>query len=192
MSRFQRPHSFREPKKFFIIATEGECTEEIYFNAFKPGRDSKIQLKVLPTKQGHSNPKEVLARLHKYEREIGTGLSDELWVVIDRDNWEANDLNTVAAEIAKHSKYNLALSNPCFELWLVLHFQDSSGQDSKGLEAILKKQLGRYDKSYYDVDTLITVVGEAIKRAERIDADKQALWPRNYGTRVYRLVTKLI
>lgn len=57
MSRFQRRHRFRDPKKFFIIATEGECTEAIYFAALKPPRDAAIQLKVLPASKGKSHPR---------------------------------------------------------------------------------------------------------------------------------------
>lgn len=82
MSQFQRRHSFRDPKKFFIIATEGECTEQIYFEAIKPARDAAIQLKVLPARKGQSHPNHVLARLRKYEREAGAGPRDELWLVV--------------------------------------------------------------------------------------------------------------
>jgi len=91
MSRFQRRHSFRDPKKFFIIATEGECTEEIHFTALKPPRNASIQLKVLPARKGKSAPKEVLARLRSYDRDAGSGQRDELWLVVDRDTWTASD-----------------------------------------------------------------------------------------------------
>lgn len=96
MNHFQRRHHFRDPKKFYIIATEGACTEAIYFEALRPPRDAMIQLKVLPTIKGRSHPKEVLARLKQYERESGCGQQDELWTVIDRDRWTEEDLNEVA------------------------------------------------------------------------------------------------
>ncbi len=78
MSRFQRRHSFRDPKRFFIIATEGECTEAIYFNVLKPPRNAAIQLRLLPAGKGKSTPKEVLARLRSYDRGNCSGLTDPL------------------------------------------------------------------------------------------------------------------
>jgi hypothetical protein len=191
MSRFQRRHSFRDPKKFFIIATEGECTEEIYFTALKPPRNAAIQLRVLPTKKGKSAPKEVLARLRSYDRDAGSGSRDELWLVVDRDTWTKTDLDEVAAAIAVLPKYHLALSNPCFELWLVLHRRDASGQNSGQLRAILKAELGAYEKSNYDVEALKPAVDDAIQRAERLDTLPKNPWPQAQGTHVYRLVKRL-
>ncbi|HWQ90156.1 MAG TPA: RloB family protein [Clostridia bacterium] len=191
MSRFQRRHQFREPKKFFIIATEGECTEAIYFSALKPPRDAAIQLKILPTRKGKSSPKEVLARLKSYDREAGSGPNDELWLVVDRDSWSEADLDAVAAAISITSKYNLALSNPCFELWLVLHRRDSAGQNSEQLRRVLQEELGSYEKGSYDVEALTPTMDDAIRRAERLDTPPKEPWPRSHGTHVYRLVRKL-
>jgi hypothetical protein len=191
MSRFQRRHQFREPKKFFIIATEGECTEDLYFSALKPPRDAAIQLKILPTKKGKSAPKEVLARLKSYDRDAGSGTRDELWLVIDRDSWTEADLDAVAAAIGELPKYHLALSNPCFELWLVLHRRDPAGHNSEQLRRALKEELGSYDKSGYDVDALLPTMGDAIRRAERLDTAPGEAWPRGDGTHVYRLVRSL-
>jgi len=192
MSRFQRRHNFRQPKKFFIIATEGECTEELYFKAFRPSRDAAIQLKVLPTRKGQSDPKSVLARLKSYVRETGSGASDEMWLVVDRDHWTEQDLDEVAESVVKMPGYFLAVSNPCFELWLVLHRRKTSGQNCSQLQDILKQELGAYDKSAYDVEALKTNVENAIERAEQMDTPAQVPWPHNDGTHVYPLVRKLL
>ena len=191
MGRFQRRHSFREPKKFFIIATEGECTERIYFNALKPPRDETIQLKVLPTKKGHSDPREVLARLKSYEREAGSGQRDELWLVVDYDSWTEAALDEVSTAVAALPKYHLALSNPCFELWLVLHFRETSSPNPSQLQSILAKELGSYSKNGYDVEPMKPKVAAAITRAQRMDTPPQEPWPRKPGTHVYRLVARL-
>jgi hypothetical protein len=194
MSRFQRRHRFRNPKKFFIIATEGECTEQIYFRSMKTPRDAAIQIKVLPAKKGGTDPKNVLARLQAYEAEAEAGGSDELWLVVDRDSWVENDLKAVARAIASHPNYRLALSNPCFELWLVLYRREASGQTCSQLAQILKMELGSYSKSEYEVESLKANggVSEAIKRARRMDSRPEAPWPSQDGTHVYRLVEKLV
>jgi hypothetical protein len=192
MSRFQRRHSFRDPKKFFIIATEGECTEQIYFDAVKPPRESAIQLRVLPTRKGRSHPKMVLARLQGYEREAGAGPTDELWLVVDRDSWTEVDLNAVADMVEARSNYRLALSNPCFELWLLLHLADAPpGVTKNRLADLLRDKWGRYEKNNYDATALLDHVDEAIRRAERLDNPPQEPWPAIQGTHVYRLMKAL-
>lgn len=179
------------PKKFFIVATEGECTEAIYFEALRPPRDAAIQIKVLPTKKGKSDPKGVLARLKVYDREAGSGERDELWLVIDRDSWSEAALDEVVAAIVDLPKYHLALSNPCFELWLVLHRRDSAGENCAQLGEVLRNELGAYDKSDYDVEALKPGIPIAIRRARQMDVPPQDPWPQKAGTQVYRLVEKL-
>ncbi|MCP5518448.1 MAG: RloB domain-containing protein [Verrucomicrobiales bacterium] len=191
MNRFQRRHRFRDPKKFFIIATEGECTEDIYFTALKPPRDAAIQLKVLPTRKGRSHPRQVLERLKNYDRDAGSSAQDELWLVVDKDAWTEIDLDDVARALNGMPRYHLALSNPCFELWLVLHRRDSSGKSCAQLQAILEDELGAYRKNGYDAEKLKPGIEDAITRARRIDTPAQEPWPRADGTQVYRLVQKL-
>jgi hypothetical protein len=49
---------------------------------------------------------------------------DVLWLVIDTDRWGDKQLSEVTSEcVSKH--FRLAVSNPCFELWLILHYEDS-------------------------------------------------------------------
>ncbi len=191
MSRFQRRHNFREPKKFFIIATEGKCTEEIYFNTLRPPRDAAVQIRALPTKNGKSDPKKVLARLKKHDREAGSGKRDELWLVVDRDSWTEMELNDVAAAIDGLPKYHLAVSNPCFELWLVLHRRDTAGQNCQQLREILRDELGAYDKSDFDAEALKPTIAEALRRARQMDMPQNP-WPNRAGTHVYKLVERLV
>lgn len=127
-----------------------------------------------------------------YDRDAGSGPQDELWLVVDRDSWTEADLDDVVQALASMPKYHLALSNPCFELWLVLHRRESSGRSCTQLEAILKHELGAYRKNRYDVDALKSTLSDAIARAEQMDTRPKDPWPRRDGTHVYRLVRKLV
>lgn len=188
----RRAH-FRNPKKFFIVATEGEKTEKLYLDEFKPSRDAVLQVKVLENKQHKTRPKECLERLKSYEAKYQLGPEDELWLMIDRDSWEEAELNEVAAEIAKNPKFHLALSNSCFELWLYLHLADNRPFDHRDkLPPALAKILGRYDKADYDVERIVKGVDAAIARAEKLDTPPQNPWPKNQGTHVYRLMKKIL
>ena len=58
----------------------------------------------------------------RYSQEEGE--IDEVWCVFDVE-WPHNHPNLrEAKEKAKARNVNLAVSNPCFELWLVLHFEE--------------------------------------------------------------------
>ncbi len=188
-----RRATFKNANKFFIVATEGAQTEKLYLDEFKPARGSLLQVKVLENKKHKTKPTECLERLKSYEAAYQLGPEDELWLMIDRDSWEEAELNEVAAEIAKHPKYHLALSNPCFELWLYLHLADNRPFDHRDkLPPVLAKILGRYDKADYDVERIVQGVDAAIARAEKLDTPPQNPWPKNQGTHVYRLMKKIL
>jgi hypothetical protein len=54
------------------------------------------------------------------------GEVDEIWCAFDVE-WPRNHPNLVeAVALAKAHDIHLAISNPCFEIWLVLHLRDCS------------------------------------------------------------------
>ncbi len=53
--------------------------------------------------------------------------SDEAWLIADRDQWDENQLNQLYAWSTIQKNFGFALSNPKFEYWLLLHFEDASG-----------------------------------------------------------------
>jgi len=108
--------------KIIVIAAEGEKTERKYFES-PIFRSTRVQVMVLETKEGHSAPKHVHRRLLEFARKTQLQTDDELWLVLDRDRWPEKQLAEVCAEALKVGKNSaqLAVSNPCFELWLYLH-----------------------------------------------------------------------
>lgn len=106
----------------FVIATEGQRTEVDYFNDLaKYYENSKVQVKVLDKIDSNSSPRDVL-KLDQFKKEYGLDKDDELWMVIDRDSqsWDENQIAEIA-RLCQQKHYYLALSNPCFEFWLLLH-----------------------------------------------------------------------
>ena len=69
----------------------------------------------------------MIKRLDEYieKKDFALEKDDELWVMIDVDRWNKSTLQEIAKE-ARQKGYRLAISNPCFELWLLLHFRDFS------------------------------------------------------------------
>ncbi len=180
-----RRSAFRRTKRLFVIAAESDATEPLYFAAFQPGRHGTFRLKVLDNPRHKTSPLKVVERL-----------TTEYWAVVDRDTWSEDELAAAWALIGRQrSRYHLALSNPCFELWLWLHllpnrpFADC--QDC--CRSLAREWLGFRTKSHFDVAALVTNgnIADACKRARELDTDPRTPWPRDQATRIYHLVESL-
>ena len=176
--------------RLIIIATEGSDTERIYFDRFG---SSRVQVRTLASLDGKSSPDAVLSNLETFQQEYQLGAGDELWVAIDVDRWHARTLGSVATRCVQ-KKYGLAISNPCFEIWLALHLEASLPNpiNARSLERHLRKQLGKFRKGSYDAEILIGNAQRAIANAKALDSKPRDRWPQEPGSRVYRLVQSII
>lgn len=69
-------------------------------------------------------------RSEQREQDRGRGRAHtEYWCVFDRDEHATFDK---AVALARQEKINLAVSNPCLELWFVWHFQDQTAYIERG------------------------------------------------------------
>ena len=187
-----RRAAFKKTKRLYVIATEGAETEPIYFQEFHPGRDGAFRLKILGNPNHKSRPTEVVQRLIAYEKRERPGKDTEFWAVIDRDAWTEQELRSAWDLIAERKNYHLALSNPCFELWLWLHRKPNRPfYDRHDCQRALARDWPEFSKSSFEASSLIAVVPVAIHRAEEMDTALDEPWPAHQGTRVYRLVRQL-
>ena len=77
---------------------------------------------------------------------------------------------------ARRQRVNLALSKPCFELWLLLHHVDEAGvkelKGAKEVEEALRAVIGEYNKTNLkQAHYPITSVRDACARAARLDQE---------------------
>lgn len=164
----------RKPRKTLLVFCEGERTEPEYLNALKrqPAvRDvAAVDLRV-ETGQGGSVPLTLVSmamdarkRAADEDAEI-----DEFWCVFDVE-WPRNHPGLKdAIERASHNRIRLAVSNPCFELWLILHFQDQSAWlDNDGACRLRRKLDGSSDKGL-DAATYMALTDNAARRAAELD-----------------------
>ena len=146
MIRRIRDYNKREPSrdahKIFIIC-EGKGTEPSYF-AFFEGLSSNLQVITIPPTDG-TDPLKLLERAKQVLLDSEKGYSldylhrDTVWFVIDTDTWEEEGkiapLREFCAlqnatiplkydEVKAYDAWNVAQSNPCFEIWLYYHFYD--------------------------------------------------------------------
>jgi hypothetical protein len=108
--------TFRDDR-LFIVACDDTYAPKQYFEFFQMTR---VQVYVVPTEDGTSSAGHVLERLLKFDHEE----DDELWMLLDTDHYASGKhirSFKTALRNARQKGVNVALSKPCFELWLLLH-----------------------------------------------------------------------
>lgn len=130
----------KDARKLYLIC-EGEGTEPYYFTFFK-GLSSNLEIIPIPPESG-TDPMKLLELakiklVNEDSRYIMDYLAnDSVWFVIDTDSWEKegkiaplrdfcaqnnNGFQEKYTELKPYSAWNVAQSNPCFEIWLYYHF----------------------------------------------------------------------
>ncbi len=211
-----RSGGFQQAEKLFILAFEGEQTEKKYFSVLRNSNlfnDSGIiEIIGLPRpKRGGSDPVSVKSVLKLAKSEYRFKETDEFWLIVDRDHWEEmhkHSFDEIVADCEKEGNMFLALSNPCFEIWIILHFKDPDEFSSEELNSIyLNEKIG--SKNYVSIYIgnlleegrgynknppmyqMLPNTKIAIDRAKKIDNSGEK-YPKAVGTHVYKLIEKLI
>lgn len=196
--------------RLVVIAAEGYETENIYFEAMKSEmRAANVHVEVLRrNNDGESSPEHVYEQIKGFMHEYNIEDDDELWIVIDRDRWTGKMLSGVARLCSQNKNLRFCVSNPCFELWLLLHLDDVSlySEEEKNnitanrkcsrhkswLKHKLSEKMDGYDESHYDARLFLPRIDDAIIRAQALDINKDDRWPQTTGTRVYRLALSIM
>ena len=127
--KLSRRVATREPLKKFTIFCEGKNTEPQYFKALQLSlRGALLEIEIL----GAIGTPYTIAKT-AMERVRKSGLSargrrkldsyeqgDQVWAVFDRDE---HPRFQEAVEICRQHGIGVGRSNPCFEIWLILHFE---------------------------------------------------------------------
>lgn len=93
-------------------------------------------------------------------------LYDEIWCVCDVDEHPNLDQ---AGKLAKENDIKIALSNPCFELWALLHLRDQTKAiDRRVLQREVKKLLDSKEEKVLPFEKLHPGYNDAIGRAKAL------------------------
>lgn len=177
-----------------VIASEDRYAVRQYFEMFETTR---IQFHFLETTDGKSAPQHVMARLDEYLEEYDIGEEDHLWFVGDTDHWtDAGHIANLKSVVqqCKQKGIGVALSNPCFDLWLLLHFSDAPSSVPLKCDEIgelIRRSTGSFNKRrVYDLDISNAAVLTAIDRADAIRQTYEVI-PSKLGTNVDQIVREL-
>lgn len=141
----------KKPVTTAWIFCEGEKTEYYYFGKLRAAqRLGRLRLKITPSE--NKDPVGLVnyaAEFKKHRRDYLPG--DLIFCVFDRDN-NSNQALDRAKKLAKDSGMELIFSNPCFEYWILSHFEYNPQAIEKGL---LKKKLDKCFGKYLKNDSEI-------------------------------------
>lgn len=204
----------KEPSKLLLISTEGRNTEVEYFNSIKEKLSEHIDLilevEVYPKNDNPSEPMHVLANLQKFiEKYDFQSGNDEGWLVIDREkiNARKQSILDIKPECDRNN-YNIALTNPLFEFWLLMHVADITDYSEKdlfennkistrckfidkalseALEGGYSKKAGRFNKNIVSIEN----IRRALEQEQKFD--KQfAIILDGLGSNVGKLIKKIV
>jgi RloB-like protein len=170
-NRFQRQVGKRSYKKLFFIFVEGNETEPRYFNIFRASEYSYVHLQI-KSHLSKTHPKQVLTRAKRFIKAEKLKKNDQVWLVIDHDGRPEEDFQSLNSW-SDGKNYFLAISKPCFEFWLLLHFE--KGDQVRSFEDCrrkLKKHLPNYEKNQFDEKGLKTRIPIALKM-QKISTNNQ-------------------
>lgn len=151
-SRFSRPSKIREIGRKVIIVCEGD-TEEIYFEAIR--KSKKLQtLKIKVVNPDFSDPENIVKLAVKLradaKRQKNWLDKDEAWAIFDGEEHVANNPQnwSRALLLADKEKIELGISNPSFELWYLLHYQNQTANIHRATaKKRLESHIPTYDKT---------------------------------------------
>lgn len=155
----RRRKAYRNSALTVLVLTNGVKTEKQYFDALR--------------RRAWGNPFHVSIKNCAPTALVEFGMSeksnagyDQVWCVCDVDAFDVRE----AVQLARECGIGLALSQPCFEVWLILHKKDfrKSAHHAKEVEAELSRVLPRWDKSTLRMEDFWEGMEDAIRRAKAL------------------------
>ena len=172
----------RKLKPVILIVTEGSQTEPKYFEHYR-SRQTNIDIRVVGshTKGGETDYLALIRKAVEYQskNQLSVSNGDAVWVVADGDvNYNTPDpiaakdkLLSKAQKMADAKGIHIALSNPCFEFWYLLHFQYTTKffKDYPAVKNALTTYLPDYEKTGDVYSQLSAHTTNALQNAKRVE-----------------------
>lgn len=176
----------RSIRPVILIVTEGAQTEPKYFEHFRT-RNNNVDIRVVGSRSsaGESDYMSLVRKAVEYKgkNQLSKSNGDTIWIVADGDvNY--NNPNPLAEKekqlqkarkVADAKDIKFVLSNPCFELWYLLHYQYTSKflGNYNDVSRLLKKYIINYEKSTDVYSELAPYTAKAIENSRRLELYQQ-------------------
>lgn len=200
---FNRTEPDRDAKSIYIFC-EGKDREYKYFSYFK-NIDSRLNLVVYELKSDDNNsPKGLynlaIKNLIKSEDNPNPQYElleeDEVWIVLDTDKDKTESrkpqLITIRQECVSQN-WNIAQSNPCFEVWLYYH-QENENPNFDGIEisAKWKSFVDSIIRGGFNPNKHPVYIQKAVENAQTNFKKDRDGFPDIAATEVYKLAQAML
>lgn len=166
MAAPRRTVAARPSRRELLVFAEGEVTEEDYLKHWHRRFRAQVNVEI---HEFHGTPLALVERAVKTKRsnerdeKRKRGRShDEVWCIFDVDDHPRLD---EARELARDNEINLAISNPCIELWFLLHFANQSAYIDR--HAAQKAAKSHLDCDKCLTDSALEMLDEAFEVAKK-------------------------
>ena len=170
----------RKGSPVMLVVCEGEATEPRYFNAItKHLRLAAVTVRGARGSAPMTVVQDAVEAKTRREEEARESPSiapyDQVWCVFDVD--QHPKMKDALAFAEKH-QINVALSNPCFEFWILLHFERfaTTNQSRKQIRRELNRHIPEYCKSTDYSSLLLPRLDSAVTNSAHI-------WMAQWGSR---------
>jgi hypothetical protein len=165
-----------EQRRSILIGTNGKVTEIEYLKGLKS--ESWVRPRAAIVFE-NSAPVELVRIL---ARRASRDDYDEVWCVCDVDEFDPGPAGSEAGRLG----VQLAWSQPCFEVWLILHKEDFSAfiENAEKCGARLARILGSWDKTRLRFADFRDGVEDASRRAQALGEPPSA----NPSTAMWKIV----
>lgn len=192
----RRRAGVRRTRKTIRIFCEGGRTEPDYLEGLKKHARGTAAIRIAPS-AGAPPLMLVRAAVKARQKAIAEESEiDEIWCLFDVE-WPGNHPNLrEAVELARKEGVLLAISNPCFELWLVLHFTGHGGwlttDEAQRLRSDLDHSRGRgLDAGQY-VPLLVDASRRAVELERRHHQEGTRFPDNNPSSGMHRLISSAL
>jgi len=196
-SRSQRVPAAQSTRRTLYVFTEGTKTEVLYLQHWYRLCRERV---IVEIDDFHGVPLDLVraacARKRADQREAKRGRGsafDEYWCMFDVDEFP-NLPETY--RLAADNQINITVSNPCVELWFLLHFQNQTAALERGLAQTLAKKHLSCEKALTPraLEQLTDRYDVARDRAQKLDTKHEGDGspPRsNPSSGVWRLIESI-
>lgn len=185
---FKRGEGHRD-RRLFVIVAEGQ-REDHYFEWFHE-RNQRIIIHLVPRDANKSAPTHFIERLTTYlnQEDIKETAGDSIWFVLDVDKWKREHIDDLIMASKQAPNWHIAISNPCFEVWLNLHTAPvaDNGEDCNALKAMLNKRM----RGGFHPNAFCPLIEVAIRHAQEADTHPTQVYPDRMQTKVYLLASAM-
>ena len=203
INSYDRRPGTRPPGRCILIVCEGAETEPNYFASLRDHlKLSTVSVKIKDRAGAPiSVVDEAQAQVEKRQQDTRDGRTnlpqfEAVWCVFDVENPRDNQTFERAVQVADQKEFRLAISNPAFEFWYILHFERTTRPFADGdeIKNYLKRHIPGYHPAMPVFVGLVSSTPTAMRHAKSIlenHPQSERRFP-NPSTQVYLLVEEMI